>query len=234
MGQLEKYGLYVLCLVIFLILGVAIWGEPQPARADATARGMPLRGEAKAPAPERPLIDLAELDGGRRGAEPRQTVADPEPKPPVRAGGSVPDEAPPASPAEPPRPTHKVARNDTLEDIARRLGDVRYVALLKELNPTVDPLRMRVDSVLQLPTEQERRALLAKSAAPSGQTPQGETPAAPVGALRTHRVEPGDTFEGLAIRYLGGPGRVGEIIKLNPTVDPTRMRKGQLIKLPAR
>src|SRR5262249_18440166 len=26
MGQLEKYGLYVLCLVIFLILGVAIWG----------------------------------------------------------------------------------------------------------------------------------------------------------------------------------------------------------------
>ena len=26
MGQLEKYGLYVLCLVIFLILGVAVWG----------------------------------------------------------------------------------------------------------------------------------------------------------------------------------------------------------------
>jgi len=26
MGQLEKYGLYVLCLVIFLILGVTIWG----------------------------------------------------------------------------------------------------------------------------------------------------------------------------------------------------------------
>ena len=28
MGQLEKYGLYVLCLVIFLILGVAMWGDP--------------------------------------------------------------------------------------------------------------------------------------------------------------------------------------------------------------
>ena len=28
MGQLEKYGLYVLCLVIFLILGVTIWGDP--------------------------------------------------------------------------------------------------------------------------------------------------------------------------------------------------------------
>ncbi len=32
MGQLERYGLYVLCLVIFLILGVAIWGgDPQAA-----------------------------------------------------------------------------------------------------------------------------------------------------------------------------------------------------------
>ena len=27
MGQLERYGLYVLCLVIFLILGVAMWGD---------------------------------------------------------------------------------------------------------------------------------------------------------------------------------------------------------------
>ncbi len=27
MGQLERYGLYVLCLVIFLILGIAIWGD---------------------------------------------------------------------------------------------------------------------------------------------------------------------------------------------------------------
>ena len=34
MGQLEKYGLYVLCLVIFLILGVTIWGEPDGVRPD--------------------------------------------------------------------------------------------------------------------------------------------------------------------------------------------------------
>ena len=34
MGQLEKYGLYVMCLVIFLILGVTLWGEP----ANATRR----------------------------------------------------------------------------------------------------------------------------------------------------------------------------------------------------
>ncbi|HZN41270.1 MAG TPA: LysM domain-containing protein [Planctomycetota bacterium] len=41
MGQLEKYGLYVLCLVIFLILGVTIWGggdlPPQINKPSATA-----------------------------------------------------------------------------------------------------------------------------------------------------------------------------------------------------
>lgn len=37
MGQLEKYGLYVLCLVIFLILGVAIWGG-DPASPPNTAK----------------------------------------------------------------------------------------------------------------------------------------------------------------------------------------------------
>ena len=41
MGQLEKYGLYVLCLVIFLILGVTLWGggdavTPQRLRTVAT------------------------------------------------------------------------------------------------------------------------------------------------------------------------------------------------------
>lgn len=37
MGQLERYGLYVLCLVIFLILGIAIWGDsPGPANPNET------------------------------------------------------------------------------------------------------------------------------------------------------------------------------------------------------
>ena len=35
MGQLEKYGLYVMCLVIFLILGVTLWGEPATSRSKA-------------------------------------------------------------------------------------------------------------------------------------------------------------------------------------------------------
>ena len=46
MGQLEKYGLYVLCLVIFLILGVAIWGGDA---APVHAGNSPLAGNVAAP-----------------------------------------------------------------------------------------------------------------------------------------------------------------------------------------
>ena len=61
MGQLERYGLYVLCLVIFLILGVAIWGgdpvaaSPLPVVifSDEDGEEMVLGGP-RAPAPPPP------------------------------------------------------------------------------------------------------------------------------------------------------------------------------------
>ena len=42
MGQLERYGLYVLCIVIFLILGVALWGgDPVLPAPPSSARSGP-------------------------------------------------------------------------------------------------------------------------------------------------------------------------------------------------
>ena len=50
MGQLERYGLYVLCLVIFLILGVAIWGsDPQELRSGYTLATVGSESEVKTP-----------------------------------------------------------------------------------------------------------------------------------------------------------------------------------------
>ena len=43
MGQLEKYGLYVLCLVIFLILGVTIWGNPDATSPQQKTEVVPMR-----------------------------------------------------------------------------------------------------------------------------------------------------------------------------------------------
>ena len=39
MGQLEKYGLYVLVVVIVLILGVAIWGDGRTEPDDVLLAG---------------------------------------------------------------------------------------------------------------------------------------------------------------------------------------------------
>ena len=61
MGQLEKYGLYVLCLVIFLILGVAIWG------GDPTAPTQPGKEIAK----------LATPEGGKAKEQPREQPKEP-------------------------------------------------------------------------------------------------------------------------------------------------------------
>src|SRR5262245_54283598 len=55
MGQLEKYGLYVLCLVIFLILGVTIWGGGEvpanPGRTTSAAIHAPGSPPAASPQP---------------------------------------------------------------------------------------------------------------------------------------------------------------------------------------
>ena len=60
MGQLEKYGLYVLCLVIFLILGVAIWG------GDPTVPQQPGKEVSK----------LAAIDAGKGKDLPREQPRD--------------------------------------------------------------------------------------------------------------------------------------------------------------
>lgn len=87
MGQLEKYGLYVLCLVIFLILGVTIWGggDVPPPRRTATTTG--LNATASVAEPGRTVSEVAkapDLDALLRPA-PRPQITTPANQ--VRPGG---------------------------------------------------------------------------------------------------------------------------------------------------
>jgi len=276
MGQLEKYGLYVLCLVIFLILGVALWGEPAAAgesgQRNATAPkssagsvspsngDIPLRDLlANAPRPENgPSAENGGGDGGRgdkqKGGAERDGSKGAAPQAPARAE--------PAAPKPEGRGSHKIIAGDTLEGIAKGLGDVRLVPLLVQLNPGITPEKMRVGKALALPTAAEIEALRNKNAPPadkpvdksadksdkgadrtkaagkSGDKPAakpdgkpGDKPAAKATG-RTHTIEKGDTLEGLAVRYFGSSKRVDDIKTLNPSVDPTRLRIGQIIRLP--
>lgn len=187
MGQLEKYGLYVLCLVIFLILGVTIWGggdlQPQDRRppagagAELNANGPGGSGNKSAkPAATGTMGAL--LDPTRSAKEPKN---DPKPVPaPVagngeptkQAGGKPADQpvdpvvTPPQPIAETVRPTHKVAAGDTFESIAKKLGSAALRTELQRLNPRIEPTRMRQGVELQLPTKAEVEQFLARGAAP--------------------------------------------------------------------
>jgi|JRYL01.1.fsa_nt_gb LysM repeat protein len=179
MGQLEKYGLYVLCLVIFLILGVAIWGDPEvqrPSVSGSTSNAALMSG-AGAAGPQGPpasgdrlrnindLID--EGGGGRTGAtNPGSGQANPGSGQANPGGGQA---APAPGPESgrgslpQPRAQHKVVSGDSFDSIARQLGSSRLVAELQRLNPDVKPSRMQLGTMLDLPTKAEIDAILGKA-----------------------------------------------------------------------
>jgi LysM repeat protein len=252
MGQLEKYGLYVLCLVIFLILGVTIWGGgdlPQRAPAARPGSDLQVRPTAKPepgksdPAAATPLAP--DLEALLRPADRRQEPKAPEPKtPPAKAAAGQPQDASadraPADGAAPVaegvRPVHKIERGDSFESIARKLlGSAALQGEIARLNPRVEPRRLRIGQEILLPTKQEAQRLLAGEAAPTKAEPAGAPApkaAEAKGSASTHTVAKGDTFEGIARRLLGSGKRVDELRELNPDVDPTRLKVGQKIQLP--
>ena len=176
MGQLERYGLYVLCLVIFLILGVAIWGEPTPVQrtdshASAGAHGAPIsasepRGDrgptsAGAGALGAGVLGASALgaDSGR-GARPEDGVARrSERRDPYFGVGDgdvsergrdavrqAPERASPAG------TSYTVRDGDSFARIAKRvLGSERHTRALQAANPGVNPRALRAGMVLRMP-----------------------------------------------------------------------------------
>lgn len=259
MGQLEKYGVYVLCLVIFLIIGVAIWGDdnvadPRKNSASRTAReatsNLTAPGTGAAPAGGAPfkLDELIEPETKRDPAKPKDA--------PVAGGGDVPNPEKPgtdqkAGGAQTPAPqaggakpetetprTYRVQSGDSFESIARTvLGDVGRRAELERLNPTVKPTRMRVGQELVLPAKTSEPAVAVQpkeGTAKKSEPKAGAEAAVKVaqGGERTYVIAKGDTFGRIAQLQLGSSKRIDELRELNPDVDPTRLRIGQRIRLP--
>lgn len=263
MGQLEKYGLYVLCLVIFLILGVTLWGggdtAPPSRKLEAQTPirapnpGTPPVTPPPAPAVENKAVDISGLlqpestGNETKSNEPKKNapVADApkageKPNAPKGAG----TDPSPAPVGEAKATTYKVQTGDTFESIARtKLGDPKLQTEIARLNPSVKPNRMRVGQDLVLPgavpagkaTEPAIEASGKKSANPKAATAKAadiKDSTKDAGAERSYVVGKGDTFGRIAQTQLGSSRRIDEIRELNPTVDPTRLRVGQRIKLP--
>lgn len=249
MGQLEKYGLYVLCLLIFLILGVTVMGSGEV--ADAASR----QGEmAKLAGPGRPEqlggLQARPDANGPAGGSGVTTIVDilrpnplpekPEPKVEPGPHGELPEiggdapkvtdePQPPAPVADAARPRHTIRPGDNFERIALEYYGRRSLgAKLRQLNAKVDPRRMKPGSEIDLFTKVEVDALLGKQA-PVNRTGD-EVPA----GVRLYTIQQNDTFEGIALRELGSRRRVDEIRALNPDVEPRSMKIGGSLKLPAK
>lgn len=257
MGQLEKYGVYVLCLVIFLIIGVAIWGNdhvadprknPAPRTAREATSNLTATGTGAAPVAGAPfkLDELIEPETKRDPAKQKDAPVagggdKPNPEKPgtdPQAGGAQ-TPAPQAGGAKPETPrTYRVQSGDSFESIARTvLGDVGRRAELERLNPTVKPTRMRVGQELVLPAKASEPAVAVQpkeGAAKKSEPKTGAEAAVKVAQSgeRTYVIAKGDTFGRIAQLQLGSSKRIDELRELNPDVDPTHLRIGQRIRLP--
>lgn len=248
MGQLEKYGLYVLCLVIFLILGVTIW---------------PGEAVVAAPGQSRPAVSMPEsalsggvadvVGAGRRGGvqggggraadisalldhvRPPAPAHDPvsrldQPSGPTSGVGERSqdevDPQPAPQPAPQPGPiaverVHVVKRGETMSEIAEEeLGSVAFLDQLRRANPGVIDDKLNVGQKLKLPAAGKRTAKTGGARAKVGSS------------YVEYTIKPGDVLERIAIRELGSRQRVADILALNDGLVPNKLQPGKPIRLP--
>jgi LysM repeat protein len=243
MGQLEKYGLYVLCLVIFLILGVAIWGG-DPNTVLAGQNGTLANGD-KAPVVKRNLktdadeLDVSLLQPVKREAGAVDKGKDGDKTKDSKLGKDAKVEPAPLTDKDGEPRKHKVVKDDTLESIAsKELGDRSLVAEIEKRNKGVNPKNLKIGTELVLPSKKEVEALkapAAKSSKPEAKPAVAGKDAGKDAATRTYKVKDGDTFTSIAQQQLKDKDgkRVHELLDLNKSVDPRRLHAGMEIKLPA-
>jgi len=248
MGQLERYGLYVLCVVIFLILGVALWGgDPVPpstvvpAAMSRDLNATPGDGHGVAdpappantppanPAPRAEEDAVAKL---RRAfgtaSETDKAARNNDNAPPLDSLAGV-APVPPAGTGRDERQApaattteYVVKRGDTLEEIAEaHFGKGKKSAWqeIVKANPGLVPTKMQVGDKLRLPA----KAVLDK----------GKEAPAPV-AADEYVIKSGDNLESIALATLGKRTRWREIEAANPGIVASQLQPGARIKIPAK
>lgn len=225
MGQLERYGLYVLCVVIFLILGVALWGgDPAPPPASSTALEV-ARNQIQTPPPAPERDDVVER---LRREFSTSSVRNPAPAPldatlaleGVRDAGvlAVNADLGGVRPAPVTRGAreYEVKKDDVLESIAKsELGAAKHWRDIMTANPGLVPTKLRPGMKIKLPA-------------------LDKLPTAPAVALGkdVYVVQKNDVLEAIALKHLGKSSRWKEIVAVNPGLDPRRLQPGMQLKLP--
>lgn len=228
MGQLERYGLYVLCLVIFLILGVAIWGgDPQAAGTGDQSLVKELAEASRRseePLPQAPVGDALTLskllDTGRVTDidDSAETMAPPE-------TSIVEETEPPAAQIEAPVATqaryYVIQKGDNYSEISlRELRTSRRWKEIADLNPGMPEGKLIPGEKLLMPPRAVDAAVDAALA--SGQQ------------FALYTVVPGDNPSKISKKRYGDESMTQRILDLNPGMDPKRMIPGLEIRVPLR
>ena len=196
---------------------------------DLLRTGQDTTGTTEQPEPQPAAAEVAttESDETPPAVEEEEPAAPPVTarRPNPRTASHTPRQPQPSTPQR----THTVERGDTLAILAEvYYGSQRYTGLILGANPQVtDPNRLLVGTVLHIPP------LDAPSPSPSQPSSGSATPSA--SPTNTYTVKDGDTFYGIARDMLGAAARWTELFELNKDLvdgDPTKLRPGQVIKLP--
>jgi nucleoid-associated protein YgaU len=243
MGQLERYGLYVLCVVIVLILGVAVWGgdavlpdsQPPaqqmngPAAVESANAGRaqsehtsPLLNQLSGITPlERDRSDIFRVKPAETGFAGVSKAAQPETASSKRGQSTPAELASLDKEQKAPRAlrNYTVKPGDTIEGIAEKvLGSKKYVDEIKRLNPNVNPTKMRVNQVIDLPWI-------------DAESPPAAT-AAEKGKWREYTVKSGDNATTISLAMYKSAKYANKILEANKITDPGKLRPKMVLKIP--
>lgn len=193
--------------------GYAAGFESRPARADNTRADNTRISRAVAPgiATSADSNAVTPALGNTPGATP--AVVDPAPR------------DLPATPA-----TYTVSSGDNLWTIAQKtFGDGKYHADIAAANPGLNPARLKVGQVLNLPS----RASLPPAAPAPAADPASD--ATPVDSAKQYKIQPGDSLHRISQKLYGDGGRADDLYQLNRQLigqDPAKIKVGMILQLP--
>ncbi len=249
MGQLERYGLYVLCVVIVLILGVAIWGG-DPAEAttgvdlDTIAQqvdddwGQTELGSADLDAtiapPAAPPGD-GFFENGSAGSSSNELDigGDFEEVTTVEQGTANPQ----PTVSEPPRqaPANTTANNTApvsmpqLRKYKVRKGDTMERIAKRELGSIKYVKRIQELNPGVVP---EKMQLGQELTLPWVEGASSPDPDAATAAWRNYTVKKDDTAYDISIEVYGTARHMKKILQANGIKDPKRLKPGQVLRIP--
>jgi nucleoid-associated protein YgaU len=166
-------------------------------------------------------------------------MGDSDPGSLIQHGGAMADNSLSGSTTRPaasatPR-THTVQSGETLAAIAKSIyGKPNMYLAIEKANPSVNPNRLKVGTVLTLPAASSSSSS-SDEAVPVIPTHHSHPADAAIDSTKEYKVRPGDSLQKIAQKLYGNAARADELYTTNKDTigdDPAKLKVGEVLKLP--